>query len=574
MSEGSSNRRVTALVAVASLLAAPLCAAAPVPEPIVESIDVEVVNVDVVVTDRDGNAVDGLSASDFELFEDGEPREVSNFYAFAEGRLLSETRRVGHQIATTPPGPDESLQRRMAIVFDNNSLVKRDRDQAVDAIERFIMEQFDGTYEWAIVAYDERLQMVQPFTSDKLAVLSALSRLKHLPLPVKRVSGSNSQLLSEDASITRTRQRVRALDQVGPGEVSFEDFEIRQRILDNLQRAKSTSRAMVETMRAYSGLSGRKSMVLVTGILEALPTGAQLVSGDFPGASTRAEKADPLLYTLHADVMKLLGAVVQVANASGFSIYPVSSLGFVASAAPYHEIERQNSPYEAGYDKVPVGADTESAPRILADGTGGKYFSTSKYYEAFDEVDSRTANSYVLGFRTTHQPDRKFHRISVRSRRPGVQVHAREGYLHVTTADRVVESLATPLTFPKERGDIPVQVSVKPPDTSRKQKEYTLTVSGLMPIDEITLVPQGEEAGGRVQLYLAIYDDQGALVDLVRTHQDVHVKSADLGGAPDPSKAASFAMRFKLKPGTYTVSLTMMDEVTTRYGTGLDRVRL
>ena len=48
--------------------------------------DVNVVNVDVVVTDKQGKPVSGLGVDDFQLFENGKPVEISNFYAAAETR--------------------------------------------------------------------------------------------------------------------------------------------------------------------------------------------------------------------------------------------------------------------------------------------------------------------------------------------------------------------------------------------------------------------------------------------------------------------------------------------------------
>jgi len=49
--------------------------------PVIEKIDVSVVNVDVTVTDRAGNPVRGLTRDDFEVFEDGRPQPITNFYA-------------------------------------------------------------------------------------------------------------------------------------------------------------------------------------------------------------------------------------------------------------------------------------------------------------------------------------------------------------------------------------------------------------------------------------------------------------------------------------------------------------
>ena len=57
-----------------------LCAAASTSAQLVESIEVRVTNVDVVVTDRNGNRVAGLSKDDFTLIEDGKIQPITNFY--------------------------------------------------------------------------------------------------------------------------------------------------------------------------------------------------------------------------------------------------------------------------------------------------------------------------------------------------------------------------------------------------------------------------------------------------------------------------------------------------------------
>ena len=54
----------------------------------VESVHVNVVNVDVRVTDKKGNPVEGLTIDDFEIFEEGRPVQISNFYVIENGRRL------------------------------------------------------------------------------------------------------------------------------------------------------------------------------------------------------------------------------------------------------------------------------------------------------------------------------------------------------------------------------------------------------------------------------------------------------------------------------------------------------
>src|SRR5687768_16681677 len=55
-------------------------------ETFIETINVRVVNVDVYVTDKQGNRVRGLQQEDFEIRENGKPIQITNFYAVDGGR--------------------------------------------------------------------------------------------------------------------------------------------------------------------------------------------------------------------------------------------------------------------------------------------------------------------------------------------------------------------------------------------------------------------------------------------------------------------------------------------------------
>ncbi len=56
-------------------------------ETFVDTVYVQVVEVDVVVTDRKGRPVSGLKRDDFELYVDGVPVEISNFF---ESKVFGE----------------------------------------------------------------------------------------------------------------------------------------------------------------------------------------------------------------------------------------------------------------------------------------------------------------------------------------------------------------------------------------------------------------------------------------------------------------------------------------------------
>ncbi|HSM14414.1 MAG TPA: VWA domain-containing protein [Thermoanaerobaculia bacterium] len=541
--------------------------------PLVESVEVEVVNVDVDVTDKDGNSVSGLTADDFEILEDGVPRPITNFYSFSSGFVSS----VGEEPAApaaepegfVPPGPTQ--QRRTAILFDTNTLTRRHRDLAIEAIENFVRERYDEQHEWSVIAYSDHLQYIQRFTNDKLVVLNALDRIKEIPVALS--AHLDQPLQTQDPVMAEDVASRRRKFQSGVQVSDMQAVEIRSLVMENLRELDRTTKAMIETMAAHGDLAGRKSLILVTGVMKTIPTMEYILGHAFQGSGSSPDTTDPLLLTLDTDVKARLEGIVRTANATRFSIYPVSALAPTLAAAPHHDVNRRDSGYlfADAASTVPGSIDVESAPKTLAAETGGRFYSTDKVEDALYDIEQRASNSYVLGFTTDHPAEGEYHRLEVQLKRPGFVIRAREGYQHLSDEARMMRALSTPLTFPKAQGDIPVEVQVV-----KKQgdgKKVPLTVLGTMPIGNVTMVPQGDNLTGRVRLYLAIYDEDGDLVDLVRTHQDVTVPIAErqvaMGAAP-----AKFGLSVELERGTYTVSLTLRDEVSERFGTGLERLVL
>ena len=76
-------------------------------ETFIDTLDVQVVEVDVVVTDRNGRPVRGLTRDDFELYVEGEPVEITNFF---ESEILRQPAEPGDRTAapTADAEPSEA----------------------------------------------------------------------------------------------------------------------------------------------------------------------------------------------------------------------------------------------------------------------------------------------------------------------------------------------------------------------------------------------------------------------------------------------------------------------------------
>src|SRR5213075_3189310 len=117
-------------------------------------MEVRVINVDAHVTDRAGAPFLGLTAADFEVLEDGKPQPITNF------AIVEKTQTRNAPAGEARPA-EERYHRRVAIVVDNNTLEKRDRDQAMGVLEQFAEESIGPDAEWSVGFIGEQFELLQ-----------------------------------------------------------------------------------------------------------------------------------------------------------------------------------------------------------------------------------------------------------------------------------------------------------------------------------------------------------------------------------------------------------------------------
>lgn len=115
---------------------------------------VELVNVTASVTDRDGRFVSGLGKDDFNLFDNGERQEITQF-------------------------SNERVPVSLGILLDSSgSMASSDKmAYARDAIDRFINELLDKDDELFFVDFSTRAHLDQDWTTDRRAISRAVGRV-------------------------------------------------------------------------------------------------------------------------------------------------------------------------------------------------------------------------------------------------------------------------------------------------------------------------------------------------------------------------------------------------------------
>ena len=538
-------------IAVGSLLFAGALAAqniGPLP-PLTAHVEVQVVNVDVSVTDTDGRPVMNLTKDDFQVLEDGVLQTITNFYVVENAALHGDA-------AAAAAGGDvpPEFRRKVLLLVDNNYIDVNERNIALDKIEKYVTSSFGA--EWAVGTIGSGASIVQPFTDDAAAIHAALARVRAMP--------TFDDQHKIDRSILSDRTR-KYLDFATPYDYAQTvRFNSREQTFRNFMTIQSTTRAVAELARAHSADIGKKYMILLTGGME--------LNTSFTAYDTK--QRDLELDELRSDTAKLIDSMVREANAANFTVNVVNAR-VRGMQAPQADVENKSSGINmtdvlrlgGGKDPIDV-SDVDSQPLSLAMGTGGLYLPSNDILASVKQIDRQTSNFYSLGYVPAHHGDRAYHRISVKVKRHGVRVANRSGYFDLTPDDRLEEMLHARATFDRNVGSLPVTIAVG--DARPDDRDVVVPVTASMSLDKITLLPRDDGYVGRVDVYLSVFDEQGRNIGFHHQTQEVTLPAPNAG-----NDAFRYTMKVHLhKGGAFTVTMTLRDELSNEMGSATEALRL
>ena len=512
--------------------------------PLTAQVEVHVVNVDVSVTDRNGNPVPGLTKDDFEIIEDGHPQKVTNFLAIAGS--------PSGAAAPADVSSHDANRRRILLIIDNNYLSILDRNRTLDTIQKYLDESVSG--EWAVAAIGHSIDMLQPFTTDKALVRAALVKARAM-----QSSESQNDI---DRSVLSERV-VRKTDVTTPVEYKEKvAFVAREQTFRNLLTVQNTARAVVNTARAYSGEEGKKFIILLTGGMELNTT-----------FSAFDKENDREMQQIRQQIAEISDEMVREANGANFTVHVINARAR-GMAAPQHDVENHSSGMSGPNllrnmmnDPIDV-ADVDSLPLSIALGTGGMYLPSNDVRGSLQRIDKLTSNFYSLGYSPEHNGDRQYHTIKVRVKRPGVRVANRVGYFDETPEDRLEAMLRLRTQFDTGFGSLPVQVQIG--EAAAGERDLIVPVTAEMPLARITVVPQEQNFVGRVHVYCSVFDENGQNVGFSHKTQEVTMDPQQHFGGGD----FRYTMKVHLKKGAFKIVITLRDELSNEIGSKTEAVRL
>ncbi len=516
-----------------------------------ESLDVNVVNVDVYVTGKDGAAVAGLTADDFVVREDGIPMTVTNFYAVADGRPVAEgagpepiaaaagERPTPPRAAQPVPLPEDQ-RLHLILYFDNLQMRPFNRNKVARQVRGFLADRVRPEDRVMVVTFERSLHVRQPFTGDLRRVYDALGGIEKLTGYAVQGSSERDQLLHR----LETTKELEAAE----ADVEFYAKSVYQDVTDSID-------ALGELIGSLGGLPGRKALLYVSDGLQMNAADDLFHLLDLRFGSQSNGKLLSMRYSTRNDFRELVAR----ANANRVTFYTLDAEGLRGHSSL--SAEHGASGGATSYAEIDFVRDSNlSEPlQMMALDTGGlAAFNTNNIEGALERMASDFGSFYSLGYVPPHNGDGRYHKIEVEVRAKGLEVRHRAGYRDKTLEARLAEGTLAALLH--EAADDPIGLEVAlGRGQPRGDGYYLVPLEVKIPIGKITLVPQGGVFRGQLRVVVGVLDGEGGTSPPEQTRVPLEIPAGEVETAK--TKSFVYAAQLLMREGTHEVAVGVRDEL-------------
>ncbi|MEM9291277.1 MAG: VWA domain-containing protein [Acidobacteriota bacterium] len=570
-----------------------------------DSVDVNVVNVEVFVTDSDGQPVTGLQPENFRLFEDGEPVEITNFLA-VDGPVRNATITPA-QIETAEPLeerlPEQEVipadQRLHVIVFvDNLNIQPQYRNQVLKRLRRFLRDSLDNQDRVMLVAFDGRLQILQDFTSIPELIQPGLEQLE-------TTSTRGFEVIQERRTLLRDLSEIEfrtafATQEQGPAESRAILEAIRVYATGIQERVRLTTSALNTLIESMAGLPGRKAMLYVSGGLEARP-GTDLfeawtqkfttngIEGNITSAQTEA---------LSFDTGPELQRVVDNANANRVILYTIDASGPVqfGSLDPsggnfdFASIATSGGGrvWTSEIDSVAT-TNLRSSFQHMSGSTGGLAFiNTEGLGNTLSQLATDFESYYSLGYRPDVKGDGELRELDVELDGVRARIRHRTAYRDKSPEQRMSDRTLSALLLDTSDNALGIQVEraagqlakfeAKEGETraerrarrraareAKKDNIFEVPVLVKVPLSELALLPGDDHHQGRISVFIALRDETGAMSPV--QHIPLPIKIPNNRYQQAISQFAGYEFKVMMREGFQYMAVGVRDDVASTSST-------
>jgi VWFA-related protein len=535
-----------------------------------ETIEVSIVNVDTVVTDRRGRRVHGLRKEDFEIYENGVRQPITNFAEYASEREAASagvatptgTPKTASVAAPQPPPP----QQRTIIVFvERFQLPSFRSDPIFAALKKLLHESVRPGDRVMVATWDRGLLGTPLGFSDDLgridkAIDTVADRTTTVSLdPMRDLEREVDAITTYEAEGAELNAgRIGRADIPGESGLSFfieenSKMTAKSALLDE-QRKVETLNAL---MRSVGAVEGKKILLLATHRLSEY-AGAEALF--IAGANTL-----PSDFRRQFDGKPLIRSLIETANANGFTVYPIYAEGLGSSTAGTSELRgRQNK--SLGYDYQVLNNETPMLEYVAQQTGGVAAWGSQDVTNLLPHVVDDFESYYSLAYSAT-QGKAASRKIEIRVKDPKLTVRARKQFLPKSDATKMEDRLIATLFGNAPPSSFEVKVLLATPKLDEK-KHYLIPITIEVPISSLTMLPgDANVSSGAFTVYTAWGSTFGGVSDTHHETKQFSIAAADM----EKAKSNHFTYQFSVVSATpyLRIALGVYDEVSKEFALNL-----
>lgn len=506
-------------------------------------------DLDVVVTDRDGRPVPDLKREDFTVRLAGKVVPIDYFARVDAGAIHAPdlaTASPDQVLAAYRQGEQAYVPRHFLMYVDLGHLAPDGRKRGLEAL-RDLVTRMGPNDRGRVVLFDRRSKELTGWISSKETLFSALAKIEESGLGMSRLDAERQALIAIDTVMGRNpREQAIHRESVARRYAEEQSVEIR-RMLQEVGSELTT----------LAPLAGKKAFFFVSGGFDFQP--GHIMAAYATGQPT-------VLSHSVRDVSGELDAIARRANASEITFYTVDARGLDpaggSSASDNPLLARSGVSFLARQD-------SQEGMVVLARETGGIALLNSNDLETgVARIYQDTSVYYSIGVTLSKLPTSGQQAVRVEVSRQGVTVRTRRGYTPLTEADRARDRIQAALRTDFASTDIPLIIRTEP--AARKGKRYEFAISVTFPAAGLTFAAAGSARRAVAEVSIAAMDDTGRMSETS--------KVATMFTLPDGANEGNAALQYKTmlqtRKGNHRIVVSVRDKSTGRTGTAKADVRV
>lgn len=544
----------------------PVAAEEPPPTPrFEERIAVEVVTVDVVVTDRKGRPVSGLTKEDFAVFEDGLPMTLTHFHGpdKVPGESADPSAQAPSVETTEPSPPEDARPLHFVLYFDDYTLEPSHRARILSDLRTFVTRGLPEDTRVMVVQHRPGVQIAAPFTTAGAQIASAVQRVERSKPTVQAIDRfrEGRRVLEDIATIYRIYEDVNPFicPEGDPCVCGWAEMRAvaEQHASNTLGQIDLDLDGLAAVIAALSGVSGRKAVLYVG---DGLPRQPGFEVFHFLTELCPQKALEGSAEAMGYDASSAIEHLTAHANANRVTLYTLEGAGLRTYSASSVEFDDRRFTPSALNDKLRI-SNLQSTLFQLADQTGGKaILNANRAAPALERVGTELVQSYSLGYQSDHPPEGKSHRLRVEltsKKQRKLELRYRLSYRHKTEEERLAERLLAALELEMTDNPLGIEVEIgtgEPIDTGRFRVPVRITV----PTEALMTAGAQEADEECCRVFLTARDAQGRRTEI----REKLVPVEDPGAAEDPHPSHVFVVRMELPAGEHRIAVGVRDEET------------